>query len=451
MYETASLARFAATVTIDDIPAETAEQLKLLLLDQLCCQLVGSTLPWCRPALEMARQLSVAGPSRVVGTDARMSVDQAAFVMGTFGHGNETDDVHMIARTHPGSVIFPAALAVGQMTGASGSDVLRAVAVGYEVMLRLSLAAMPSLMEERNHHTPVAVGPFGAAVTTATLLGLDAEQIQNALGIAGSHSGGLMEYSRSGGSVKRIHPGIAAAAGVRSALLAAAGLTGPSAVIEGERGFLAAFAGKYDETRILDRLGSFALTDTVSMKRFSGNFRTHAPLEAAARLTGEIGHGDIRAVRLGVTASTRQAVGAIVAPRDVLAAQFSIRFAVAAACKYGPDELSRLTETVLRDPEVLDLAERIEVYVPAAAAIDHDGTDLGCELQAETYDGRSVEIRIEAPVGAVSRPMTAATVREKFDRLVVPIVGDAAPSIAQSVSDLESLPDLTALIELATS
>ena len=251
MTATRRLAEFAAGLRFDSIPDATVAHTKRLVLDQFACQ-VGLGPRVVRPVLATARSLSSGGPATAVGVGDKLAVDQAAFVNGTFGHANEIDDAHIKVRTHPGAVVIPAAVAGCEMLPEpTGDDLIAAVVVGYEVMIRVAHAAMPDLMEKYHHHTPVAVGPFGAAAAVGRLLGFDPDVMEHALAIAGSHSGGLMQYTQSGGSVKRIHTGIAAMSGVRSALLSAAGLTGPAEVLEGERGFLRAFAGGGDPQYLL--------------------------------------------------------------------------------------------------------------------------------------------------------------------------------------------------------
>ncbi len=172
----------------------------------------------------------------------KMSPDDAAFLNSTFNHANESDDTHLKSPTHPGGIATPASFALGEYTACSGRDLLLAMIAAYEVQIRISWACSPYLIY-RGHHPPVGVGPFGGAAAGAVLMKFDKELTTNALGIAGSHSAGLIEYTKTGGSVKRIHSAIAAQAGVRAALFAQAGITGPYSILEGEKGFCKTFGG----------------------------------------------------------------------------------------------------------------------------------------------------------------------------------------------------------------
>ena len=167
----------------------------------------------------------------------------AALATGAMAHAFESDNLTKPgAGVHPGATLLPPGLAVAQARGSSGRELITAVVAGFDVMYRIGAATKHS-NERRGFHAPGTTGPFGAAVAAGVLLGLDAPRMTNALGIAGSLAGGLMEFARSGtgAMVKRLHLGRAAESGVLVASLAADGFTGPQSVIEGEAGFLKVF------------------------------------------------------------------------------------------------------------------------------------------------------------------------------------------------------------------
>ena len=167
----------------------------------------GRRCPGARPITTCCARRAAAAHATVAYFGDKLSPDDAAFLNSTFNHANETDDTHLKSPTHPGGIAVPAALALAEYAKAGGDKLLLAVIAAYEIQIRISWACSPYLIY-RGHHPPVGVGPFGAAMAGAVLMGFDREETLNALAIAGSHSAGLIEYTKTGGSVKRIHSAI---------------------------------------------------------------------------------------------------------------------------------------------------------------------------------------------------------------------------------------------------
>jgi 2-methylcitrate dehydratase PrpD len=424
MHETKILAEFAHAVRDTDIPEATRAHARGLILDQLGCQLGSAHLPWSRQVRATTLALGSAGPSTVLADGDRLRPDDAAFVNSAFGAANEIDDAHPGVRVHPGAVVVPAVLATAQAAGVTrGADVVTATVVGYEVLLRVAWAGFPLLMQ-RHHHTPVSAGPFGSAAGAARMLGLTAEGTRHALAIAGSHSGGQMEYTESGGSVKRIHTAIGAVAGVRSAYFAHNGLTGPLAVLEGRRGFLEAFADRAHVDRLVSDLGASFMIDGAGPKGYFAEYRIHAPLQALEELMAEHGFGfaDITGMRVGVSSVTVEAVGTIVVPDDALGAQFSMRFALAVAARHGADRLRAVGSAELHDPELAALAGRIELYVHPEVE-QRRWTSFGGVLTVRTADGREHTREVREALGTPGNRMSDERLAEKFRSLVEPVLG----------------------------
>jgi 2-methylcitrate dehydratase PrpD len=246
------LAAFAAEQR--PFPAEVERVAKHLLGDQFARQLASAVMPWSAACRDAVRAMGAGSGANSVGFGDALAVDDAAFVNGALGYGNDVADTATLSGVEVGATIVPAVLALAEQRRCSGRALLEGIVAGAEVMLRIAAAVTPQLYA-RGHDAAPAAGPFGAAAGCARLLGFTPEQTENAMAIAGSHAGGLLEYGRTGGSVARMHCGIPAMWGVRSALMAEAGITGPRHVLEGERGFLAVFAGVTDAPRLADALG----------------------------------------------------------------------------------------------------------------------------------------------------------------------------------------------------
>ena len=265
---TRDLAGFAARLQFEDIPAAVADHAKLCLLDGLGVALFGAGLPWTGLVRELALAEGSSPAAAFWGTPHRGSIAQAALVNGTAGHAFEMDDIHKQSIVHPNSLACPVAFAFAEASGGvTGRDVLTAIVAGYEVGTRVGNAATMALFL-RGFHPQGTSGVFVAAATAGRMLGLPAQQMQHALGIAGSMGAGLMA-AQEGAMVKRLHAGRAAEAGVRAALLAQRGFTGILDVLEaGYGGFLSSFSSRPDAARLTAGLGSFWETAEVGFKLY---------------------------------------------------------------------------------------------------------------------------------------------------------------------------------------
>src|SRR5258708_3775178 len=227
----------------------------------------------------------------------------AALANGALAHAFELDGAAKpSAGTHPGATIFPALLAVAQERGFGGRDLITAFVAATEVMLRIGTATKKS-NEHRGFHAPATTGPCGAAVGVGRLLGFEESKMTNALGIAASLSGGLVQFSRSGtgGMVKRLHFGRASESGVLAANLAASGFTGPHDILEGEFGFLRVFCDEFDMTKLTAGLGQTFMTMNIYMKRFACHGTGQAPLQALQELQArhQFGAADVEWIDVG--------------------------------------------------------------------------------------------------------------------------------------------------------
>ena len=243
------LARFAAELRFEDLPAEVVEDLKLRVLDCLGVALAARGLPAPAAVGRVLAATPARGPSTALDGSGRTSAAAAALVNGTLAHALDFDDTHLPSIVHPSAPLVPAVLATAEATGASGRELLTALSAGYEVGLRLAQAQYDerrrtSTMFERGLHATSLIGAPAGAVACAKLRGLAAEGIADALAIACSLGSGLIEANRTGGTVKPLHCGWAAHGAVIAAELAQAGMTGPPTVLEGRFGFFGAFAGR---------------------------------------------------------------------------------------------------------------------------------------------------------------------------------------------------------------
>ena len=181
------------------------------------------------------------GPCTAIGHERTLSASGAAFVNGTAVHGEDFDDTFEGGPVHAGAVIVPGVLAACERHNQDGASALVGIAMGVETLCRLSLVA-PKQVHKAGFHPTAVLGAMAAAAGIGAALKLDRRQIVDALGIAGSMASGIIEYLAEGAWTKRLHPGWAAQAGLRAALLAKHGFLGPRTVFEGTHGFFHGFA-----------------------------------------------------------------------------------------------------------------------------------------------------------------------------------------------------------------
>jgi 2-methylcitrate dehydratase PrpD len=268
--ETVRLAEYAAALRYRDLSAEVVRRAKECIADTVAAIICGGALPWSRIVIRYAERTGPGGKSRILGSaGGAVQANAAALANGALAHAFELDALTRPgAGAHPGATVLPPALAVAQELGSSGRDLIAAFVAGNEVMIRIGRATGHT-NEARGFHAPGTTGPFGAAVAAAHLLGLGPAAMTNALGIAGSLAGGLLEFARGdGGMVKRLHLGRASEAGVLAASLAADGFAGPRTVLKGEFGFLKVFCTKWDEAELTRGLGEEFVVSSTVLKRF---------------------------------------------------------------------------------------------------------------------------------------------------------------------------------------
>ena len=411
--ETVKLARYAAGLKYEDLPAEVIACAKDAIADTVAACICGSSLPWSRIVIDYAERTGPGGRSKILGRGSAVQAPAAALANGALAHAFELDSLTRPgAGAHPGATVLPPGLAVAQQIGASGKALIAAFVAGNEVMIRIGRATGHT-NEARGFHAPGTTGPFGAAVACAHLLGLDAAQMTNTLGIAGSLCGGLLEFAKGdGGMVKRLHLGRASEAGVLAASLAAAGFSGPRTVLEGQFGFLRVFCTEFDEALLTRGLGQeFVVLSTV-LKRYPLHATAHAPVKAVRDLAAAHGFAGGDVAGITVTGTARMVERhAIAEPADLMLAQYSIPFCVALALYREARDPESFDQSALADPQIRALCRRVQI-VPE--------TGGHSTVTVVLNDGRRFEARAE---GGMLEP---GELDDKFARLTRGTIGEAA-------------------------
>lgn len=395
-----------------------------------------------------------------IGTGMRVPAAAAALVNGTLAHSLDFDDTHLPSVLHPSSSVVAAALAVAEATGASGPALLDAAGVGIEVAVRLGMGGYDrelgnSEFFERGQHATSICGAVGAAVAAATVGGLDAEGIAHAAGIAASMGSGLIEANRTGGTVKRVHCGWAAHAGVVAADLARHGLTGPPTVIEGRFGFLHAFCGeRADVDAVVDRLGEHWELPGIFFKPYPCNHFTHAGIDAALEIRSRgVRPEDVEEIELGAPSAVLRTIGEPAEekarPRSGYHAAFSGPYTVAAALTGGGGLgvfHEDFTDEAATDPTRLALAARVRC-VPDARCDEIFPHQFPAVLRVLTTDGTRHEVRVDANRGGPVNPLSSEELAEKFRLNAIRVLDDdTARNVADAALDLPNAADVRTLM-----
>lgn len=447
---TTVLARFAVDLQYRRIPPEVIDRAKVCILDTLAVCIYGSTKPWSRTVSNFIRDSGLKGRSTVLGESWRAPAAHATLANGVMAHAFELDNVRQPgAGVHPGATALLPALAMAEEQRAGGKGLLTAFIAANEVMSRIGVAAGNSL-EKRGFHAPGLTGTFGAAVAAGRLLGLDQRQMINALGIAASYSGGLIEFSRcqEGAMIKRLHLGKAAEGGVTAALLASRGFAGPESILEGKFGFCRTYSDSPDLSYLTHRLGREFESMNICIKRCACHINAHAPIEALQHLREQDAFApeDIREIIVG---GIEKLVThhAIYRPRDLMMAQYSIPFCVALSIFADPADPRSFTGKRLKDRQILAMMRKVRLKVDHE--IEQKGWDRAARVTLILANKRRLSALVIHFKGTPGNPMSRLEVEDKARKLTRGIL--PAPRfdrLVEAVAKLEMIGDVSCITDL---
>ncbi len=448
------VAEFIVNQKYEDLPKETTEKVKRYMVDVIGC-IVGASKEAQTQALIKVMKAEGGRPeSSVFARGFKTSVMDAALMNGTMGHIFDFDDDHREGTMHPTVVVFPAVFALGERLRASGKEVMRALILGLEVMIRVGESFLGKSYYQGFHPTGTC-GVFGAAAGCALLLGLDVKRTVYALGLAGSFTAGTQEWRTEGSWQKPLQAGHPAMFGVLSAFLAEKGFIGARTVFEGPDGFIRAhsFKDTYDYARITEALGKkWEMMDT--------SIKVHA----CCRFAGPVADCALDLYRQGVRAKDVKGIVAKVSdfsirvlctppepkyrPVTHVDGQFSLPYTIAVAiCKNrtGPGEFK---EEALGDDKVLALAKKVTWELdPAAEAVYPKA--YPATLVATLNDGREVVSHVDYPRGDPENPVTMEEVVDKFNLLTENFFSQRKrKKIVGEVLRLEEIKDIRNIADL---
>lgn len=429
MKKSSGLEQLAALIKKNDcrpLPSSANAAARLCLLDTLGVGIYGSTQPEAKMILQTAAALG-SGNATAWGSGVSLEAGMAAMLGGCLCHLREMDDVHY-AILHTGCVCVPAAVAAAEIEQASYGQLLRAVVNGVEATARIALGMDYMDHRERGWHGTATCGAFGSAAAVGYLLGLNESQLADALGTAGSRTGGTWAFSVDGAMSKRLHPGMASRDGLLAAYLARAGVPGPRYVLEAEDGgFYRLFSGTWDLGRITAPSPRLEI-ENVEYKWFASCKSVHSPITAALQIHAENPARkieDIFRVRVEVNRSALSMAGHAYEEGSVVSAQISIPYGVALGLLGCAGQAEDYSLAALKEPLRRYIADRVDVVESEEFnKLRHEKHLSGCRVTVEWTDGTRSAAVVTQPKGSLGDPLTRQDVIDKYRKLASAAVGE---------------------------
>src|SRR5437016_1189096 len=408
------LAHKIAALAPPRLPAPVRRKCEDLLIDVVGLCLTARNEDYVKAALAGWDE---EGPCSAIGHARGMCAAGAAFVNGTAAHGEDFDDTFEGGPVHAGAVIVPAVLAACERYHPDGPSALLGIAVGVEVICRLSLVA-PKAVHKAGFHPTAVFGAMAAAAAVAAALKLTPRQLIDALGIAGSMAGGIIEYLAEGAWTKRLHAGWAAQSGLRAALLARSGFVGPRTVLEGVHGLFNGFARttQGDYAALTGDFGTRWVSDTLAFKPYPCGTMAQPYIDCARRLAARgVKSEDISEIVCEVAGGTVHRLWEPLAdkqrPRNGYAAKFATPYLLATGFVHGGVGLGAFTQSAIGDARVLALAAKVKFVIDPDNPYPNNYTG---HIRATLRDGSVVEDRQPHMRGGAQEPLTRQDVTDKF-------------------------------------
>jgi aconitate decarboxylase len=448
---TGRLAEWVHGLSLDKVPAAAQARAKHLILDGLGCALVGAQLPWSQKAVELVTLFEGSGEKTIIGWGRKTAGPPAALLNGTFIQAFELDDFHPGGPLHSAAVVIPSLMATAEHLGSvSGARFLLAAIAGFEVGPRVGMALHGSQMLSRGWHSGSVFGTHASAAAAGVLLGLDPAQLEDAFGLAGTQSAGLMAAQYEA-DCKRMHHGFSARNGLYSALLAAGGYTGIKRVFEREYGgFLAVFGEGHDPDagKLTEGLGTRWETQRIAIKPYAAMGALHTPLDAIFEIMSKrpLTTGEIARIEVDLShASYHHGWWVLERPITPIGAQMNVGYALAVAIVDKAAMVQQFSPRRIDSDDVWELIPKISARHDRS--FDSTGP-RGARVTVHFTDGTSMT-SLRPNSRTIADPLKNEEVVDKFKTLTKDIV---EPTRQQGIIDatlrLERLDDVAELLAL---
>ena len=430
------------------LPRDVSDKAKRHLLDSLAAMVSGTRLGAGRQALAFA--VAQGGPPQasIPGTAVVTDAVNAAFAAAMAAHADETDDSHLGGRFHPGCAVVPAALAVGEIKKQSGEVLLRAIAAGYDVGARATMALGFSAPRSGTHSTHCLGANFGAAAAAGVMAGLDAVQCEYLLSYAAQQASGIAYWQRDSDHVEKAFDfgGMGARNGVFAALFVDSGASGVTGSLTGEHSYISAFAENPRPNALVDGLGERFEIMAASIKKWCVGSPIQAALDSVTALIDQhrLTAKDVKRVRVVIPDDRF----VIVNDRDM--PDVCLQHLVALALVDGGVTFASCHDrTRMQDPAILAMREKIEAIPSPELTVARPARQAIIEV--DTVDGRKLRHHTRAVLGTPDNPMSGTQVEDKARELILPVLGgEKTDGLIDAIGNIEAIDDLTALRPLWT-
>ena len=444
---TQDLAGYCSRIKFNDLSDEVIDCVKYRFLDWISVACRGSIEDPSQTVYGFIREMEK-GQGVIVGTREKAPYLYSALANGTASHSIEMDDVDNESSLHPGVVVFPAALATGEMAEASGKRFILAVVLGYEVMVRLGTALGPENSYKRGFHPTGTCGTFGSSAACSKILGLQEEEILNAMGISGSQAAGSMEYLAQGAWTKPFHAGWAAHSGMAAALLSRKGFKGPSSILEGRDGFLHAYSNGADPSKVLEGIGAGFQILQTSVKVHACCRYMHSPIDAVLKIVKEnnLHPEQVKKIKIGVLRAGAHLIAEPIeskyTPQSIVDAQFSMPFGAAAALLYGRAGLNEFQPSTIRSRPIRETMRKVECSIDPELERTFP-KQWRATAEILTQDEKRYSTTIEYPKGDPENPLSWEEMIERFHELTGQILKkEQRLKIVEAVKKLDGVRDM---------
>lgn len=439
-----TLSEYMAAAATRTLPDEVVASAKLHVLDTLAAMISGRDLPPAVAAIRFARTSPASQVATVVGTNITCGAIDAAMANGMLAHSDETDDSHAPSQSHPGCVAIPAALAAGEQFDIDGSRFLRAIALGYDVGTRVTLAFGGAKFQTETHHDSHATaGIFCASAAAACAANLTSQQMRWVLDYTAQQTAGIAAWKRDVEHIEKsfVFAGMPARNGVTAALLVQSGWTGVDDILSGSDNFLMAFAPQADPVVLIEDLGKRYEVVRTNIKKWSVGSPIQAPLDGMEALLKKHSFRAEQVKKVVVRSATQEAV--IVDNRSMpdLCLQYMIAVMLVdgtASFRAAHDQKRMQDAAILRERAKVELVpdEGLDRLLPKRVAI----------VEVTLTDGSHFTERVDAVRGTAENPMTQDEVIAKCSDLIAPRLGSVGcAALIDRVLKLESVKSIREL------
>jgi 2-methylcitrate dehydratase PrpD len=446
------LAVFINETSYENIPEDAIEKAKLCLFDLIFVAIGGqlSNLPAVKIITQYAKEISGAKEAIILGDGSHIPCEYAAMVNSVASEILELSDGDPTIIGHAGQAVIPSALAIAEKENVSGSELLAAIVVGYDVMVRIGYAVMPSAFD-RGLSSSGCLGSFGAVAAASKILQLNKEEIINALGLAAFASGFRESWTGTGTMDKDLMVGEATRRGLLAAMLAKKGFSGASTILEGKRGFCHSLADDVDFNATLKGLGEEYKILNQYLKAYPSCRHTHATIDAVLELanTHSLRAKDIRSVKIYL--NEHAAAIAIEAPDSYVGVRFSQQFAASVALLKRKATIHEFTEEMAKDQELRGLMGKVEIGVDPI--LDKMWPEKwASRVEVTLANGETLSNQVDYPKGDVRNPINEKELQQKLMSLMLGRVSKNTYSeVAKKVNEIEgirNIRELTALLSV---